>query len=105
MSECHCAMMREVAFDQDMAVKALHLRDGEYTDAAEGMGCHRQNLTVCHIGPQLVVCGALQAEEGDVTRNNIALQGSLGYFFRKASCHDQLVLHLAEGQLLRAGSP
>ena len=78
MSEGHCAVMREVALDQDMTIEALHLRNREYTDTSEGMGCHRQNLAVCNIGTQLVICSALQTEEGDVARNNIALQGSLG---------------------------
>ena len=103
MSEGHCAVMREVALDQDMTVEALHLRNREYTDASEGMSSHRQNLAICNIGTQSVICGALQTEEGDVARNNIALQGSLGYLLRKASCHDQLILHLAEGQLLCGG--
>ena len=58
---------------------------------------------VAPVGTQLVVCGALQTEEGNVTRNNIALQGSLGYLLRKASCHDQLILHLTEGKLFRGG--
>ena len=67
------------------------------------MRCHRKDLSVCHISPQFVICGALQAEEGDVARNNIALQGSLGYLFRKASCHNELILHLTEGKLFRGG--
>ena len=103
MAECHRAVMGIIALDQHMTIEPLHLRNGKDADAAEGTGGNRKDLTVGHISPQPAVSGALEAEECDVARGDISLKGTLSYFLRKTSCHDQLVFHLAEGQLLRAG--
>ena len=103
MAECHGTVMREITLNQHMTVETFHLRNCEYANASKGMCCHRKNLSVCHIGSQFVVCGALQTEKRNITRNNIAFKGSLGYLFRKASCHNELILHLTEGKLFRGG--
>ena len=39
-----------------------HLRDREYADTAEGLGCYRQYFALCHISAQDVICGALQTK-------------------------------------------
>src|SRR5699024_5816805 len=44
----------------------------------------------------------LQTEESDISVNDVAFQSTLCNLFRKISCHDHLILHLAGCQL--AGS-
>ena len=103
MAEGHCAMVGIIFLHQHMAVEPAHFRDGENADAAKGTGSHRKNLPVCHISLQLCVSGGLQAEECDIARDDIAFQRALGHFLRQSSCHNHLVLHVAEGQLAAAG--
>ena len=50
-----------------------------------------------------VICGALQTIEGDISRNDVSLERSVGNLYRKASCHDLLILHAEAGKLGRAG--
>ena len=77
MAEGNCTVVREVLLDQHMAVEASHFRNCEYADGTKGMGCNRQNLALCDVSPQLVVCGGLQAVEGDITGDNISLQSAV----------------------------
>ena len=42
---------------------------------------------------RILISGALQTVECDVARNDIALESSVCNFYRKASCHDLLILH------------
>ena len=92
-------MVGVVLLDEHMAVEAAHFRDGEHADAAEGAGGNRQDLALGHIGPQLAVRGALEAEEGDVAGDDVALQGALGDLLRQVARHDHLILHCAGRQL------
>src|SRR5699024_1169170 len=101
--EGHRAVMGESALDQHMTVKSSHLRNGENSDTSEGTGSHRQYLAVGNVGPQLIVRGTLQPEEGDVAGHNVTLQRTLGYLLGQASGHDQLVLHGAGSQLAGSG--
>ena len=55
MSECHSAVMRIVLLYQHMAVEASHLGNGEYSDAAEGFGCHRKHLSLGNVSAKLIV--------------------------------------------------
>src|SRR5699024_6671068 len=89
VAESYGSVMRIVLLYQHMTVEASHLRNREDTDSSEGACRHRKHLSLCHISAKLAVCRALQAEEGDVARNDVALQGSLGYFFRQASRHNE----------------
>ena len=103
MAEGHGAVVGVVLLDEHMAVEAAHFRDGEHADAAEGAGGNRQDLALGHIGPQLAVRGALEAEEGDVAGDDVALQGALGDLLRQVARHDHLILHGGGAQLLGAG--
>ena len=97
------AMVREVLFYQHMAVESAHLRDGKDANRAEGAGCYRQHLALCDVSAQLIVGGALQAEEGDGTGDNVALEGALCDLLRQRTRHNHLVFHLAEGELSGSG--
>ena len=55
--------------------------------------CYRKYLALCHVCTQDIISGALQTVECDVARNDIALESSVCNFYRKASCHDLLILH------------
>ena len=103
MSECNCSVMREAALDQYVTVETSHILDCEYTDAAEGLRCYRKYFALCYICTQDIVCGALQTVECDVARNDVTLEGSVCNLYRKASCHDLLILHAEAGKLGRAG--
>ena len=103
MAERHRAVVRVVAFDEHMAVEALHFGDGEDADGAEGMRSDGQDLALRHIRAQLAICRRLQAEEGDVARGDVPFQRALRDLFGQRARHDQLVLHLAEAQLFGAG--
>ena len=103
MAEGYRAVMRIILLHQHMAVEASHLRNREDADGSKGPGRYRKHLALGHIGAQPAVCRALQTVEGDVSRNDVSLQGSLGHFLRKASGHDELILHGAGGQLAGAG--
>ena len=103
MSESNCTVVRIVLLNQDMTVEASHFRNGEYADSAEGTGCHRQNLALCDVCAQLGIRCALQTVEGNVPGDDISFQSTLGNFFRQASCHDELIFHLAEGKLAGCG--
>ena len=83
MSECYCAVMRIVFLYQYVTVESAHLRNSEDTDASEGTCCYRKNLALCDVSAQFCVRCALQTIEGDVSRNDISLEGTLCYFFRK----------------------
>ena len=82
-----------------MAVEASHLRNCEYSDRSERVCCYRQDLALCDISAEDIVCGALETEECDISWHKITFQCSLCYFFRKCSCHDLLVFHLVAAQL------
>ena len=103
MSECYCAVMRIVFLYQYVTVESAHLRNSEDTDASEGTCCYRKNLALCDVSAQFCVRCALQTIEGDVSRNDISLEGTLCYFFRKGSCHDHLIFHRAECQFGGSG--
>ena len=102
MAECYCTMMWETFFDQDMTIESAHFRNSKDTDGSKGTCCHRKDFTLSHISTKFIVCCALQTVKCDVTRFNISLKCTLCHFLRQCSCHNLLVLHLAEGQL--AGS-
>ena len=74
MAEGHRAVVRIAARDEHMAVEAVHFRDGKYADAAEGLRIHGQHLALRHIGSEHAILVALQAEEGDAARDDIAFQ-------------------------------
>ena len=103
MTESNSSVMRIILLDQNMTVESSHFRNCEDTDGTEGFGCYRKNLALCHISAELAVCGTLQTIESDVARCDISLEGSLGYLFRKGSCHNELVFHRAESQFSGAG--
>ena len=46
VAEGHRAVVRIALLDEDMAVEAAHLRDGEDADAAEAARMHWQNFTL-----------------------------------------------------------
>lgn len=72
MTEGHGAVVRIVLLDEHMAVETSHLRNGENTDAAKGTGCNGKHLALRDIRTKLAVRRALQAVEGDGTRNNVS---------------------------------
>ena len=74
MAEGHGAMVRIVLLDQDMAVEAAHVVDGEHTDAAEGAGRDRQDFALGDVAAQDAFAVALQAVEGDVGSGDVAFQ-------------------------------
>ena len=90
-------------FDQLMTIESSHLRNREDTDATEGTGSNRKYFTVCHISAQFSVSRTLQTEECDISRYDISFQCSLCHFFRKGSCHDQLIFHGAGSQFSGCG--
>ena len=92
--------MRIVAFNQNMAIETSHLRNSKYTDSTERLGCYRKNLTVSNVSAQLAVCRRLETIEGNFTGNNISFQSTVCNLLGKCSCHDHLILHAAECQLL-----
>ena len=99
MTECYCAMMREAFLNQNMTIESAHFRNGKDADGTKGTCCHRKDFALSHISTKLIVCCALQTVKCDVTRFDITFKSTLCYFFRQCSCHDLLVLHLAERQL------
>ena len=103
MSECNGTVMRVIALDQYVTIETSHLLDCKYTDTTEGLGRYRKDLALCHICTKDVICGALQTIEGDISRNDVSLESSVGNLYRKASCHDLLILHAEAGKLGRAG--
>ena len=103
MTECYCTVVRVVLLDQYMTIEAAHLVDREYCDTTEGTGSYRKDLAFCHVCTDQTVSSALQTIECDLARSDIAFQSSVGNLYRKCSCHDLLVLHLAECHLLGAG--
>ena len=103
MTERHCAVVREVLLDEHMAVEAAHFRDGEYADGTEGVGRYVQHFALCNVCAQLGVGRALETEERDVARGNVAFERALRNLNRQGARHDLLVLHGAERQLLGAG--
>ena len=101
------AVMREVLLDEDVAVEAAHLRNGEDADAAEGVrGCW-QDFALGDVGAQLAIGRALEAEEGDVAVGDVALEGAARDVRRVAVLEqavlDQLVLHAAFAELAERG--
>ena len=105
MAEGDGAVMREVLLDEDVAVEAAHLRDGEDADAAEGVrGCW-QDFALGDVGAQLAVSRALQAEEGDVAVGDVAFERAARDVRRIAVLEqavlDQLVLDAALAELDR----
>ena len=95
--------MRIALLDQNVAIESAHLLDCEDADAAEGSGSDRKDLALCDVCAKDVVRGALQTIEGDLTRLEVALEGSVGNLDRKIPCHDLLVLHLCVAQSAGAG--
>jgi len=78
------AVMRILLGDEDVAVEAAHFGDGKDADAAEGLGCSRQDFTLSDVGPQLSAGRALEAEEGDRAFGNVAFEGAAGNVRRAA---------------------
>lgn len=76
MAEGDGAVMREVLLDEDVAVEAAHLRDGEDADAAEGVRSCWQDFAFSDVGTQLAIGRALEAEEGDVAVGDVAFEGA-----------------------------
>ena len=91
--------MREVLLDQYMAIEASHLRNSEDTDGTETTCSNRKNFTVCNVSTKVSICCTLKTEEGDISRNDVSFESSVGNFDRKRTSHDLLVFHLAEGKL------
>ena len=71
------AVMREAVFDQHVTVEAAHFLDGEDADAAEGTRGDRKDLALRHVSVEVVVRGGLQAVEGDVAGNDVALERAM----------------------------
>ena len=78
MSEGHRPVVREVFLQQHVPVKSSHLRNGKNSYGAEGIGAHRQHLSLGNVGSQLIICGALEPVEGNISGNDVSLQSSLG---------------------------
>ena len=107
MTEGYCAVVWEIAFDEHMAVEAAHFGDSEDTDAAEGSGSHRKHLAVGDISTEPGIGGGLEAEEGDVAGDNVALEGAAGNvrlpIRLEGAVHDELVFHSGGGELAGGG--
>ena len=99
VTECNCAVMREVLLDQNVTIESAHLRNSEYADGTEGLGANVQNLALCDISAKLAISGGLQTIEGDLARSDVAFEGSVGNLDGQISCHDLLVFHLTESKL------
>ena len=59
MTERYCTVMRIILLDQYMTIESAHLRNCEYTDTAEGLGCYRKYFSFCHICTQNTICCTL----------------------------------------------
>ena len=108
VAEGNRAVMGVAALDQDVAVEAVHLGDGEHADAAEGLGRHGQDLALGDVGLQHAVLVALEAIEGDLAGSDVALEGAAGDVGSAAVLQqtvlDQLVLNSAAGAHLAGRS-
>ena len=97
MAERYGAMMRIAVADENIAVEAVHLGNTKYADAAEGLGRHGENLALSDISLKVGILVGLQAVEGDLAGDDVALQRSAGDVrlaaILKAAVHDQLILH------------
>ena len=102
VTECNCAVVREVLLDKEVSVESAHLLDSENADAAERLSSNRENLTFCNISSDLAVRCGLQSVECDIAGSDVALECTVCNLYRKSSCHDHLVLHLACSKLLGA---
>lgn len=85
VTERHCAVVREVLLDEHMAVEAAHFRDGEYADGTEGVGWYVQHFALCNVCAQLGVGRALETEERDVARGDVAFERALRNLNRQGS--------------------
>ena len=59
VAECNCTVVRVVLFNENVSVETSHLRNCEYTYAAEGLGSNGKNFTVSDVCTQLAVSGGL----------------------------------------------
>ena len=102
VTECNCTVVRIILLNQYVTVEAAHFLDCEYTDSTEGLSSYVKNFTLCNVCTKDVIRCGLQTEECDIARKNIAFESTVGNFDREISCHDLLVLHLAESKLAGA---
>ena len=91
--------MRILLLNQHVTIKAVHLRNGENADAAKAAGRNIQNLALRNVGLELARSIALQTEERDVTRLQVALHCTacnirLRKLRLKLALHDKLIAHM-----------
>ena len=100
MAEGHRAVVREVLFQEHVAVESAHLREGEDTCATVGACCHRKDLSFCDVRADAALGCALEAVERHLAGNKVAFHGALGHRQRQVAAHDPLVAH---GACLESG--
>ena len=64
-------VVRVALLNEDVAVEAAHLRDGEDADAAEAARMYRQNLALGNVASQHAVRVALEAIERNIACRNV----------------------------------
>ena len=85
-------MVRVALLDEDVAVEAAHLRDGEDADAAERTGPDGQDLALCNVAAKHTVGVALEPIERDLARREVGLQRTAGEVRLGACRFEQTVL-------------
>ena len=78
MREGHSTMVRIALLDQHMAIEASHLRNGEYTNAAERTSLDVEDFAFCDVSTQLALAVTLQAVESDRAGCQIAFERAAG---------------------------
>lgn len=71
-------VMRILFGDEDVTVETAHFGNGKDADAAEGLGCCRQDFTLSDVGAELAAGSALEAEEGDRAFGDVPFEGAAG---------------------------
>jgi len=107
--EGNCAVVGVALFDENVAIEAAHVGNGEDADTAEGACCNGKDLALGNVGAQSAFAVALEAEEGDGAGGNVALQRAAGEvglaaFGLEKTVLDELVLNGSVGAHLAGGS-
>ena len=78
MAEGHRTVVRIALLDEDVAVEAAHLRDGEDADAAERTSLDGQDLALGDVAAEFAVGIALEAIECNVARRDVSFERAAG---------------------------